>query len=166
MRLAVEIREKNDASGCGPVKICSALCRRRRAAQRKRALPYLTSLACRSISGPDGPCLRTLFEDRFGRAARSRSSHESDALSIRRPARGRIAASRWREIDDRRQVVCVNTNEPVIAATGNKREPRTIGRPFRRSALAAREKQTLRRARTVRPTEAEVGRCSRAEVGR
>src|SRR6185503_6068827 len=116
MRLSVEIREKDDATSSGPVQVCIAVSGRRRAAQRKRAFPELLSFAGCRVGGPDGPCLRVLFENWFGSTAVARSSHKCDLLSVRRPARARIARCRRGEVDDGCRVVCVDADERMVAA--------------------------------------------------
>src|SRR5689334_22839493 len=96
----VEIRQKDDATSGGPVQVRVAFRARRRAPEGERAFPELLTIARSRISRPDGPCLRTLFEHGFGRAAIAGPSHECDSLAVRRPARARVARSRGREIDD------------------------------------------------------------------
>src|ERR1043165_4844624 len=122
----IEVRKKHDASETGPVQVGFTLGRRRRTFQSKRTLPQLTRFARRRVRRPDGPRLRTLLEYGVRGSTPCRPSHKSQRLAVRRPAWTRIARGRRREINNRRGVIRVDTDERVIAAIRNESQTRSV----------------------------------------
>ena len=79
---AIEVREKDDSTARGPVKICFSLRAWWRAFKSKRTLPELFTFAGYCIGSPDRPGLGSLFKNWFRSATASRPSNKCDSLSI------------------------------------------------------------------------------------